>query len=83
VNRWRLTAHCPRCRKVLWWRNLADTQTRAAFLALGCSGLTCPRHGEVDAVHAALLTSGQHPELRPMARGIESNDNNDTEETGT
>lgn len=82
MNRWRLTAHCPKCRKTLWYRNLADTLTRTAFLALGTSGQTCPRHGEIDAVHAALLTSGTHPELRLMPRGIESNDNND-ERTGT
>lgn len=80
--RWHLTARCPRCSKVLWWRKLATSLERAAFLALGCSGLTCARCGDVDARHVATLTNGQHPELRPMGRGIESNDNGD-ERTGT
>lgn len=81
-NRWRLTAHCPRCRKTLWFRALADTLTRTAFLALGTSGHVCARCGEVDAVHVATLTIGEHPELRPIGRGIAINDNND-ERTGT
>lgn len=80
--RWHLRACCPKCQKVLWWRKLASSLERAAFLALGCSGLTCARCGDVDARHVATLTNGLHPELRTIARGIAHNDNND-ERTGT
>lgn len=90
VNRWRLTAHCPTCgATVSHGKHGRDGKPYGdadmlLWTRLGVVGMRCEKHGDVDAQTRANLLAGEWwpDHMRPIARGIAHNDNND-ERTGT
>lgn len=74
-NRWRLSAHCPKCGRTLWFARDMTSEERAHYLHLPPLAMECPRDGGVYAARRTMLMAGQWPELRPRARGLEANDN--------
>jgi endogenous inhibitor of DNA gyrase (YacG/DUF329 family) len=82
ANWWRASVHCPRCQRELAFK--APLRAVAASVWLWANAQhECPKCGPVTTRRKTGLIFGSFPELRPQARGIAHNDNNDEKETGT